>query len=72
MLLQVLDLVHTVRFFLIATAIFFYRNKWVVQDSMEVFTLFDCDNLIHSYAAHYKQQQIVVAIIIKRTVWIGL
>ena len=26
-----------------------YRNKWVVQDSMEVFTLCDCDNITNSY-----------------------
>ena len=31
----------------------FYRNKWVIQDSMEVFTLCDCDNITCSYVAHY-------------------
>ena len=31
-----------------------YRNKWVVQDSMEVFTLCDSDNITNSYTAHYK------------------
>ena len=26
-----------------------YRNKWVVQDSMVVFTLWNCDNVTNSY-----------------------
>ena len=34
------------------------RNKWVVQDSTEVFTQYDCDNLTRSYIAHCKQKQI--------------
>ena len=39
-----------------------YCNKWVVQDSMEVFTLCDFDNITNSYVARYKQKQIAVAI----------
>ena len=31
-----------------------FRNKWVVQDSVEVFTLCDCDNITNSYVAHFK------------------
>ena len=46
-----------------------YGNKWVVQDSMVVFTLCDCDNNTNSYLAHYKQKQIAVTIRKKRTVW---
>ena len=34
-----------------------YHNKWVVQDTMEVFTLYDCENLTSSYAAHCKQNK---------------
>ena len=34
----------------------FHRNKWVTWDSMEVFTLCDCDNITNSYAAHCKQK----------------
>ena len=34
-----------------------YRNKWVVQDSMEVFTLCDCDKITNSYVAHYEQKK---------------
>ena len=45
-----------------------YCNKWVVQDSMELFTLCDCDNITNPYLAHYKQKQIAVAIRKKRTV----
>ena len=30
------------------------RNKWVLQDSMEVFTQCDYDNIINSYSAHCK------------------
>ena len=43
-----------------------YHNKWVAQDSVEVFTLCDCDNIINSYAAHCEQKQITVA---NHTVW---
>ena len=39
-----------------------YRKKWVVQESTEVFTLCDCDNITNSYLVHYKQKQIAVAI----------
>ena len=39
-----------------------YRNKWVIQDSMEVFTLCDCDNMTNSYTEHYKQKHIAVVI----------
>ena len=39
-----------------------YRNKWVVQDLIEVFTLCNCDNIMNSYLAHHKQKQIAVAI----------
>ena len=35
---------------------FVYRNKWVVQDSMEVFTLCDCGNITYSYVAHSEQK----------------
>ena len=31
-----------------------YRNKWAVQDSMEVFTVCDCDNITNSHVVHYK------------------
>ena len=34
----------------------FHRNKWVTQDSIEVFTLCDCDNITNSYAAHCEQK----------------
>ena len=44
----------------------YYHSKWVVQNSMEVFTLCNCDNLTSSYAAHCKQNHIAVA---NRTVW---
>ena len=33
-----------------------YRNKWVVQNSMEVFTLCDCDNITYYYVAHCEQK----------------
>ena len=33
-----------------------YRNKWVVQDSMEVLTLCDCNNITNSYVTHNKQK----------------
>ena len=39
-----------------------YCNKWVVQDSMEVFTLCNCNNITNSYVAHFSQKQIAVAI----------
>ena len=39
-----------------------YGDKCVVQDSMEVFTLCDCDNITNPYLANYKQKQIAVAI----------
>ena len=39
-----------------------YHDKCVVQNSMEVFTLCDCDKITNSYAAHYEQEQIAVAI----------
>ena len=45
-----------------------YRNKWVVQDSMEVFTLCDYENITNYYLTHFKQKQIVIAIGKKRTV----
>ena len=45
-----------------------FHNKWVVQDSMEVFTLCNCYNLISSYTT-YRQTQNAVA---KRTVWMDL
>ena len=32
------------------------RNKWVAQDSMEVFTLCDCDNITNSYVTQCKQK----------------
>ena len=32
---------------------------------MEVFTVCDCDNIIKSYVAHYKQKQIAVTIRVK-------
>ena len=35
---------------------------------MQVFTLYDCDNITNSYVAHYKQKQIAAA---NRTVWTG-
>ena len=45
---------------------------WMIQDSMDVFTLCDCHNITNSYVTHYKQKQIAVAIRKKRTVWIRL
>ena len=33
-----------------------YRNKYVAQDSMEVFTLCDCNNITNSYVTHCKQK----------------
>ena len=39
-----------------------YRNQWVTQDSMEVFTLCDCKNVTTFYIARYKQKQIAVTI----------
>ena len=38
-----------------------YRNKWVVQNFMDVFTLCDCDNVTRSYTVHYKQKLIALA-----------
>ena len=35
---------------------FSYRNKWIVQDSMEVFTLCNSDNITDSYVAHCEQK----------------
>ena len=45
-----LGLIHTVRFFSNCDCDLSYYNKWVVQDSKEVFTLCDCDNLTISYS----------------------
>ena len=45
-----------------------YHNKKVAQDSMEVFALCDCNNIINSYSALYEQKQIAVT---NRTVWTG-
>ena len=45
----------------IATAIPLIKTN-VAQDSMEVFTLCDCDNLTSSQTAHCKQKQIAVTI----------
>ena len=61
-----LGLVHIVRFFSDCDCDSSYHNRWFVQDSMEVFTLCDCDNI--TYLAHFKQKQIAVAIRNKRTV----
>ena len=49
-------LVQTVRFFSDCDCDSSYRNKWVAQDSMEMFTLCDCNNMTNSYVAHYKQK----------------
>ena len=35
-----------------------FRNKWVVQNSMEVFTLCVCNNITSSYVAHHKQKEL--------------
>ena len=51
--LHIEGLIHTMRFFLIVMAI-------PAQDSKEVFTLCDCDNITNSYTAHYEQEQIAV------------
>ena len=40
---------HSAFFFLIASAIHLVANKWVAQESMEVFTLYDCDNITNFY-----------------------
>ena len=45
-----------------------YRNKWVVRDSMKVFTLCDWGNITNSNTVHYEQKQIAVA---NHTVWTG-
>ena len=34
-----------------------YRNKWVVQDSMEVFTPCDCDNITNSYVTIFSKNK---------------
>ena len=47
---------HCVFFFSDCDCNLVYRNKWVVQDSMEVFTLCDCDNITNSYVAHSEQK----------------
>ena len=46
-----------------------YSSKWVVQDSMKVFTLCGCYNTTRSYTAHCKQKQIAFG---NCTVWTGL
>ena len=33
-----------------------YRKKWIVQDSMEVFTLCHCENITNSFVAHCEQK----------------
>ena len=43
-----------------------YCNEWVVQDSLEVFTLCNCVNITSFYTAHFKQKQIALT---SRTVW---
>ena len=48
---------------------FSYQNEWVVQDSMDVFTLCNCDSITSSYAAHCNQKLIAVA---NFTISIGL
>ena len=60
---------HCAFFFSYCNCDFPYRNKWVVQDSMEVFTRCDCNNIPRSYVVHCKQKQIAVA---NRTVWVSL
>ena len=52
---------HYAIFFLIATVIPLIATNGLYRDSMEVFTLCDCDNITNSYPAHYKQKQIAVA-----------
>ena len=54
--------IHTVRFFSDCDYYSSYRKKWAVQDSLEVFTFCDCDNITISYVDHYKEKQIAVAI----------
>ena len=44
---------------------FSYRNKWVVQDSMEEFTLCYCDNTINSIQSVRNEAQ-------SQIVWIGV
>ena len=56
-----LRLIHAVRFFSDCDCDSSYRNKWVAQDSVEVFTLCDCNHITNSYIAHYEQKQIAVA-----------
>ena len=67
-----LGLVHIVRFFSDCDCNSSYRNKWVVQDSMEVFTLWGFNNITNSHLARNKQKQIAIAIRKKRTVWMNL
>ena len=60
---------HTVRFFSDCDCDSSYRNKWVVQDSREVFTLCDCDNISKSLCSPIaSKKQIAVAIRKSRTV----
>ena len=47
--------VHTVRFFSDCVCNSSCYNKCVVQDSMEVSTLCDFDNITNYYVAYYKQ-----------------
>ena len=57
-----LRLVYSVQFFSNSDRDSSCHNKKVVQDSMEVFTLCNCDNITNSYAIHCQQKQIAVAI----------
>ena len=36
---------------------FTYRKKWVVKDSVQVFTLCDCDNIASPYTVRWKQNK---------------
>ena len=65
---QFLGFIHTVRFFLIATAIPLIATNGLHRGSMKVFTLCDCD-ITNCYTSHYEQKQIPVA---NLTMWTGL
>ena len=56
-----LRLIHTVRFFSDCKCNSSQRNKWIVRDSIEMFTQFDCNNITNSRGHHKKQKQITVA-----------
>ena len=52
-IIETLGLIHTLRFFLIATAMLL-SQQMVCTSSMEVFTLCHCDNITNSYTAQYR------------------